>query len=46
MDMIQHLGFPTIFIFDWDVALLSTSSSRVLLNGIAGDPIKHGRELR
>jgi hypothetical protein len=45
MDMLQHLGFLSKF-YDWVVALLSTSSSRVLLNGIAGDPIKHGRELR
>jgi hypothetical protein len=26
--------------------LLSSSTSRVLLNGVAGDPIKHGRGLR
>jgi hypothetical protein len=42
MDLLQHLGFPSKF-RDWIAALLSTSSSRVLLNGIAGDPIKHGR---
>jgi hypothetical protein len=28
------------------MALLCTSSSRVLLDGVAGDPIKHGRGLR
>jgi hypothetical protein len=45
MELLQHLGFPTKF-RDWIAALLSSSSSRVLLNGIAGDPIKHGRGLR
>jgi mannosylglycoprotein endo-beta-mannosidase len=45
MDVLQHLGFPSKF---WDSisALLKTSTSRVLLNGVAGDPIKHGRGLR
>jgi hypothetical protein len=45
MDLLQHLGYPWNF-FDWTTTLLSSSSSRVLLNGIAGDPIKHGRGLR
>jgi hypothetical protein len=45
MDMLQHLGFPSKF-REWIMALLCTSSSRVLLNGVAGDPIKHGRGLR
>jgi mannosylglycoprotein endo-beta-mannosidase len=45
MELLQHLGFPTKF-RDWIAALLSSSSSRVLLNGIAGNPIKHGRGLR
>ena len=45
MELLQHLGFPSTF-RDWVSALLSTSSSRVLLNGIAGAPIKHGRGLR
>jgi hypothetical protein len=45
MELLQHLGFTSKF-HDWIAALLSTSSSRVLLNGIAGDPIKHGRGLR
>jgi hypothetical protein len=44
MDMLQHLGFPCIF-WDWISAILSTSTSRVLLNGIAGDPIQHRRGL-
>jgi hypothetical protein len=31
---------------DWVAALLSSSSSWVLLNGISDDPIKHGHDLR
>ena len=45
MDLLQHLGFPPRF-RDWVSAILASSTSRVLLNGIAGDPIKHGRGLR
>jgi hypothetical protein len=45
MELLQHLGFPIKF-RDWIAALLSSSSSRVLLNGITSDPIKHGRGLR
>lgn len=39
------MAFPPRF-RGWILALLSLASSRVLLNGIAGDPIKHGRSLR
>lgn len=45
LDLLRHLGFPSRF-RDWVSALLSTSSSRVLINGILGDPLKHGRGLR
>jgi len=45
MDLLQHLGFPSTF-RNWVLALLSTSTLRVLLNGISRDPIKHGRCLR
>jgi hypothetical protein len=45
MDLLQHLGFPPMF-RDWISATLSSSTSHVLLNGIAGEPIKHGRGLR
>ena len=45
MDLLQHMGFPSKY-RDWISTLLSTSSSHVLLNGITGDPIKHGRGLR
>jgi hypothetical protein len=45
VDLLQRRGFPSTF-RNWVVALLKTSTSRVLLNGIAGDPIGHGRGLR
>ena len=38
----QKLGFPYKW-RDWIAALLSTSSSRVLLNAVPNAPIKHGR---
>src|SRR6266540_6151832 len=43
--MLRHLNFPRKF-REWILALLSTSSSRMLLNGIPRDPFKHGRGLR
>jgi hypothetical protein len=45
IDLLQKRGFPPRF-RNWVVALLVTASSRVLLNGVAGQPIKHGRGLR
>jgi mannosylglycoprotein endo-beta-mannosidase len=45
LDLLQKRGFPTRF-RDWVAALFSTATSRVLLNGIAGTPILHGRGLR
>jgi hypothetical protein len=45
MDLLRHHHFSSRFC-DWTSALLSTASSRVLLNGVAGDPINHGRGLR
>jgi hypothetical protein len=44
MDFLQHLGFTSNF-RNSILALLTTSFSRVLLNDITGDPIKHGRGL-
>jgi hypothetical protein len=38
-------GFPSRFL-NWVVALLVTATSRVLLNGVPGEPILHGRGLR
>ncbi|KAK1680973.1 hypothetical protein QYE76_041821 [Lolium multiflorum] len=43
--LLQRLGFPTRF-RDWLMALFGSSSSRVLLNSVPGNPIKHGRGLR
>ncbi|XP_073359879.1 uncharacterized protein [Aegilops tauschii subsp. strangulata] len=45
LDLLQRRGFPSKF-RDWIAALLSSSSSRIIHNGIAGDPIKHGQGLR
>ena len=41
LDLLQRKGLPDKF-RDWVAALLSSSSSRFLLNGIPGPPIKHG----
>jgi mannosylglycoprotein endo-beta-mannosidase len=45
LDLLQMRGFPPQF-RDWVTALFATATSRVLLNGIAGVPIDHGRGLR
>jgi hypothetical protein len=45
LDLLQRRGFPPRF-RNWVAALFSTATSRVLLNGIAGDPIDHGQGLR
>jgi hypothetical protein len=41
MDLLQKRGFPSRF-RNWIIALLTTSSSRILLNGVAGQPIDFG----
>jgi mannosylglycoprotein endo-beta-mannosidase len=43
--LLQHHGFPQKW-RDWISFLLSTSTSQVLLNGIPGSKIQHGRGLR
>ena len=40
LDLIQHRGFLSRF-HNWIVTLISTFSSRVLLNGVADIPIMH-----
>jgi hypothetical protein len=45
VDLLQKRGFPSRF-RNWIVVLLVIASSRVLLNGVAGSPIKHGCGLR
>ncbi|WVZ49929.1 hypothetical protein U9M48_001244 [Paspalum notatum var. saurae] len=45
LNLLKELGFPTRWC-DWIVVLLSSSSSRVLSNGVPGAPIKHRRGLR
>lgn len=41
LDLLQRRGFPAKF-RNWITALWASSSSRVLLNGVPGDPIKLG----
>jgi hypothetical protein len=45
LSLMQQMGFPTCWC-NWVSAILSTSSSRVLLNGSPLPPILHGRGLR
>lgn len=45
LNLLRRRGFPSKF-RDWITALLCTSSSRILLNGVAAPPIKHGSGLR
>jgi hypothetical protein len=45
VDLLQRRGFPYRFL-NWIVALLTTFTSRVILNGLAGSPISHGRGSR
>ncbi|WVZ77845.1 hypothetical protein U9M48_025660 [Paspalum notatum var. saurae] len=45
LTLMKELGFPTRWC-DRIAVLLSTSSSRILLNGVPSTPIKHGRGLR
>ena len=45
LNLLQRLGFPQRW-RDWIAALLSTSTSRLLLNGVPNPSIRHGRGLR
>jgi hypothetical protein len=45
LSLMQRRGFPLKW-RNWISALLATSTSRVMLNGIPIDPILHGRGLR
>ena len=45
LDLLKHLRFPDRF-REWVSALLSTATSRVLINVVLGDPLKHGCGLR
>ena len=45
LDLLRRRGFPSKF-REWIAALLCSSSSRILLNGVPGAPIKHGQGLR
>jgi hypothetical protein len=43
--VLQHLGFPRAWL-DWISILLSTASTKVLLNGSPGDRICHAKGLQ
>ncbi|WVZ54435.1 hypothetical protein U9M48_005227 [Paspalum notatum var. saurae] len=45
LTLLKRLGFPPRWC-GWIAVLLSTASSRVLVNGVPSAPIKHGRGLR
>jgi hypothetical protein len=45
LEVLEALGFGTRW-RDWISLILSSTSSRVFLNGIPGKPIKHERDLR
>jgi hypothetical protein len=45
LTLMSKLGFPLKW-REWVAALLSTSSSHILLNGVPTAPIKHGRGVR
>ncbi|KAK1692230.1 hypothetical protein QYE76_008927 [Lolium multiflorum] len=45
LDLLQRRGFPNRF-RSWVALLFSSATSRVLLNGISGSTIIHGRGLR
>ena len=40
--LLRHMGFPSRW-RDWLTAMFASASSQVLLNGILGPPITHGR---
>jgi hypothetical protein len=44
LDLMKRLGFPSRWC-NWIAVLLSTDSSRVLINGVPSAPIIHGRGL-
>jgi hypothetical protein len=45
LEILAHLGFPSGWI-SWVSILLSTASTKVLLNGVPGDRICHASDLR
>jgi hypothetical protein len=45
ISLLQQLGFPSRW-RDWIAAILSTSTSRVFVNGVPNPPLSHGRGLR
>jgi hypothetical protein len=45
LELLQHVGFPLRW-REWVASMLSTASTKVLVNGRPGDRIRHARGLR
>ncbi|WVZ93660.1 LOW QUALITY PROTEIN: hypothetical protein U9M48_039625 [Paspalum notatum var. saurae] len=45
LTLLQRIGFPSRW-WDWIAAILSSSTSRVLVNGVPNPPLRHGWGLR
>jgi len=45
LEILQHMGFPRRW-RDWLAGILSTASTKILLNGVTGQRICHARGLR
>lgn len=43
--IMEHMGFPQAWL-EWTSIILSTSSTKVTMNGVAGQRIRHARGLR
>jgi hypothetical protein len=44
LEVLEFVGFPVVWC-KWILALLSTASTQIILNGVPGNTIHHGREL-
>jgi hypothetical protein len=45
LELLHRMGFPSRFL-GWPSILISSATSRILLNGVPGQPIRHGRGIR
>jgi hypothetical protein len=45
IDVMHHIGFPVAWL-EWVSILLSSTSTRILLNGVQGERIYHAKGLR
>jgi hypothetical protein len=44
LEVMKHMGFPYRWL-NWIAVLLSSATTRVVMNGVPGEPISHGRGL-